>query len=565
MITQTELNGMPVLLAPQPGPIAAGLVFRVGRADETLATGGITHLVEHLVLHEQGLSDYHFNGATANLFTHFHVQGSEVDVVSYLNAVCASIARPPLDRIAIEKEILRTEGSKRDRSSLPMWRFGAIGHGLASYPEWGLHRLDSDDVQAWLARWFTHDNAVLWISGDRIPSGLNLTLPTGRRCDVPPFESTALPTTPAYFVEGSGEVAWHAVAPRGPALTMFNQVLERELFRTLRQDGGYSYTVAAASQPLDRDTAAVIAVADALTDKQPAVVGGFIDILAKLRVGRIDPTDLVAVLAKAEEGFKHPHADAGRLSSCAADLLLGRPVEQLNDLRDRVHAVTVDDVHSVAVEAIESSLLNTPVGTRADWADFASAPRHSTNAVSGYRHRSKEHADSSVLVVGAEGVSIVTDHGPATVRYDKVQAALRWPDGGRLLIASDAISVRIEPTLWKIDSNTLASIDAATPPSTVVPLPARDPDSVPQPNARAAAPAAPSGRLLSIGAKLLVGLSGLLTLVAACGAAFMSVEASQITENKVLAGGIVAMTWIVTVIFALPMVFILQRRPTSPG
>nr|WP_117212210.1 insulinase family protein [Allorhizocola rhizosphaerae] len=30
--------------------MAAGLVFRVGQADETLATHGISHLVEHLAL-----------------------------------------------------------------------------------------------------------------------------------------------------------------------------------------------------------------------------------------------------------------------------------------------------------------------------------------------------------------------------------------------------------------------------------------------------------------------------------------------------------------------------------
>lgn len=39
----TEVDGVPVLVAATPGPIRAGLVFRVGRVDESLATGGITN------------------------------------------------------------------------------------------------------------------------------------------------------------------------------------------------------------------------------------------------------------------------------------------------------------------------------------------------------------------------------------------------------------------------------------------------------------------------------------------------------------------------------------------
>jgi hypothetical protein len=44
----------PQLIAPGPGPLSAGLVFRVGQADETLAWSGITHMVEHLALFRHG-------------------------------------------------------------------------------------------------------------------------------------------------------------------------------------------------------------------------------------------------------------------------------------------------------------------------------------------------------------------------------------------------------------------------------------------------------------------------------------------------------------------------------
>lgn len=119
-----------------PGPLHAGLIFRVGRADETLALSGITHLVEHLALFGYGLTDYHYNGATGTTATHFLVRGTESDVVAYLNGVCTALHDLPLGRLETEKAILRTEQNSRGRGAnhlLPMWRYGAVGHGLVSY------------------------------------------------------------------------------------------------------------------------------------------------------------------------------------------------------------------------------------------------------------------------------------------------------------------------------------------------------------------------------------------------------------------------------------------------
>jgi predicted Zn-dependent peptidase len=73
--TRTDVDGVWTLWAPAQGSLRAGLVFRVGRADETLARGGLTHLVEHLALHNLGLSDHHYNGTTGQIATTFHTHG----------------------------------------------------------------------------------------------------------------------------------------------------------------------------------------------------------------------------------------------------------------------------------------------------------------------------------------------------------------------------------------------------------------------------------------------------------------------------------------------------------
>jgi hypothetical protein len=45
---RTSVDGVPAFWTHAGGGMAAGLVFRVGRADESLARGGVTHLIEHL-------------------------------------------------------------------------------------------------------------------------------------------------------------------------------------------------------------------------------------------------------------------------------------------------------------------------------------------------------------------------------------------------------------------------------------------------------------------------------------------------------------------------------------
>jgi hypothetical protein len=83
--------------------------------------------------------------------------------------------------------------------------------------------------------------------------------------------------------------------------------------------------------------------------------------------------------------------------------------------------------------------------------------------------------------------------------------------GGRQLIGADAISVRIEPTLYK--GATALNIDAQIPPGIRVDLPARDPDRIPRPEtARPPAAASAAGGRITPN-RLQVGALGLVTLV----------------------------------------------------
>ncbi|HEX5541323.1 MAG TPA: insulinase family protein [Micromonospora sp.] len=520
MMRQIEVDGIPTLVAPASGPMQAGLAFRVGRADETLARGGITHLLEHLALHRLGLVDYHYNGATGMVMTTFHMQGSVSDVTKFLNGVCAALNDLPLDRMEVEKSILQTEGDGRAShvaEQLALWRYGALGYGLAGYPEWGLALFTPDDLLAWAARYFTRDNAVLWIAGDDVPPGLSLPLPAGQRWPAP-AASSALPTTPAFFAGGSRGVAFDGVVERCPAASVFAEVLERELFRALRQESGLSYTVGANYEPRGDGMAVVMAVADALPEKQDAVLGGFVDVLAKLRIGRIEQADVDAVTAKMIDSLDFSEVAAARLPSCAFNLLTGFRNPSNEELRAELKAVTVDEVRTVASQVLSSGLLMVPEGRSADWAGFAAAPAVSEHAVSGHPYPSL--SDPSLrLVVGAEGASLVGRQEAFTVRFDRCEAMLAWPDGRRLLVGDDGISVDVEPALYADGSAAAPFLDMAVPAQVRVDMPARDPSEIPRPQP-VSVPAGRGGRtwtlvkiwVLALVVLLFGGLSLLLTI-----------------------------------------------------
>ncbi|SCE97489.1 M16 family metallopeptidase [Micromonospora chokoriensis] len=560
MIQHLDVDGVPTLLAPTGGPMHAGLTFRVGTADETLARAGITHLIEHLALAPLGLADYHVNGATAPAYTTFHTQGSEADIAAFLTAVCGHLSDLPVARLDVEKEILRTEWSSRGSAAvddIPLWRYGARDFGLSSYPEWGLSALTADDLRQWVARWFTRENAVLWIAGDRVPAGLRLTLPSGVRQPVP-VASSALPTTPAYFVSGARAVVLDSVVRRTTAASTFAGVLERELYRSLRQDAGLSYTTTTAYEPRGDGYATLRALADALAEKQDAVLGGFIDVLAKMRVGRIEQADLDATVAKREDLLATTEVDAARLPGYALNLLTGQPNLTLDEYRAELKAVSIADLHDVAGEVMASALLMVPRGHSADWAGFTAAPTHSADTVDGPTYRAREGAGG--IRLGVDGVTYLGSDGPLTVRYTDCAAMLAWPDGARQLIGTDAIVLHIEPTMLGLPPGTIQAIDAGVPADVHVTMPARSADQIPQPRPIERQPEPAKRSWWEVPVMVLSGLATLLV-----GGIFLLLTigmfaAEESAEDDAWFWGVIVVGWVLTVILALPIVLLKRRR-----
>ncbi|MBW6432599.1 insulinase family protein [Actinoplanes hulinensis] len=484
MITRTEVDGIPALVAPTTGPMHAGLVFRVGHADEPLARRGITHLIEHLALFSFGVADYHYNGTTGVEHTFFHMQGAEDDIVAFLHGVCAGLHDLPMHRLATEKEILRTEENGHGESAadaLALWRHGARDHGMPGYPEWGLTGLTPDDLRAWTARYFNRQNAALWIAGPGVPAGLELKLPEGTRRPVP-TPSSALPVRPAYFVGGSDVVAWDAVVERGQSTAVFADLLKRSLFRSLRQESGLSYNVHTEYTPRAGGRALLTAVADSLPEKQDAVLGGFVDVLAAARLGRFDPAEVATVVGRRREELARAEEAGGRLPGQVFNLLDGRPVQSLDEVLAELDTVTRDSVAAVAAAACADGLLMTPGRGEADGAGYTAAPTGSEQAVEGTTYPALGDPEIR-LTTGETGLTLAREDSMATVLFAECSAVLQWPDGARRFVGHDAIHVQVEPALFLNGPELVAALDARTLPELRVPMPARGPDRIPRPPA----------------------------------------------------------------------------------
>ena len=560
-IQHTEVDGVQTLVAATPGQTVAGLVFRVGRADESLARTGLTHLLEHLALHPLGLTDYHYNGSTGPVVTSFHTAGSAEDVGAFLTRICDSLAALPMARLETEKSIVQTEWSSRANSvyqDLPLWRYGARTYGLLSYSEPGVSMISPDELDHWRRTWFTRENAVLWIAGE-IPAGLRLRLPSGQRWGVP-VATSALPSTPAYFSANHNMVAMDAVVRRRPAVNVFAEVLERNLYRDLRQEGGYSYTASASTDPRGDGWTTVTAGVDALPASLDATLGGFIDVLARLRAGRIDSEDISAHLAKVRDHAVHPDAEAGLLASSAFDLLTGAPVRDLDRRIADLEAVTTADTQAVAAETWEAALLMVPDCRTADWAGFTAAPLHSPETVAGPKIASRQTERLS-LYIAPDGVMRTVDESPATVKFHHVAAMMAWPDGARRLIGEDAVVVHIEPTMWELPPQAIAQIDASVPPGQVIRLPARSPEQIPQPKPAPPTPGTPGRGVWSRWELAGLIISLLAGVLMACLAGLLVVAGSQDTGSPEDIGwGPAVVTGVCTGILFLPALAITVRR-----
>lgn len=478
----TEVDGVPTVWAEDRGPLRASLMFRVGKADEQLPTNGITHLVEHLALYRLGQQPHYQNGSVRTSITSFDSVGEIDEVTSFLTGVCEGLTDLPTDRREAELRVLETEASRRANSTFTAaltWRYGPAGPGLWTYDEFAGATADDVMLQSWSDRMFSRDNAVLVLTGPP-PVGLRLPLRDGAR-QVPPALVDVLAHNPAWFSHGFGDVAALAPLSRSAAALAYVDALQHRLVEQLRFELGVAYSPKVDYDPYDRRTALVFARTDAHADHLQAVADVLTSSIDHLSDHGPDPALLHRYRARTIARFTAEDAASSLALYVGMDLLLtGERISVAAHTED-VAVMTDADVSAAAREAQSRMLYGMPENVGLPSGRAWQVPSWSTEPRVVGRGIQPFDMQHGQLTLASDGLTLDMGEGRvATTRFATCRAVLAWPDGRRVLISPEAVSVTIEPTLWRDGDAVVAAIDDSTA-DRRIPMPARTTTPAPAP------------------------------------------------------------------------------------
>ena len=464
---ESILDGVPVFRPTKArrGPLHACLVFRVGRADETLATAGITHAVEHLALSGIGRQAYEWNGMVDATFTRFVVTGTPAEVVEHLGMVCEALRNVPLDRLEPELRILRTEAKRHGSSPLSadlFQRYGAQGFGLLDMSELGLRRLSVDEVAGWAARHFNHSNAALWMSGS-VPRTLRLDLPDGEPTPAPPREAV-LPRLPACVGIGLDGAALSLIGDGTMGIGTGTRILRERAYRRLRHDLAITYAVEPAGVELGPEHSLTQLVADAPHEHSQAVRDTLAETATELTEHGPTIEEVAHDLSCAARAWAEDHAVLAWLDRAATGRLWGSEATPAEEVMARAQHLTADQVGHAWAAAAETSLLlcGRDLPELDHWpyvSDCSTAIEEGTEL-----HPAPGSEECGILRVGPQGLTWLPDpKTPVAVRFDDLVVVQRWENGDRLLIATSGHRIGVIPSAWWGGWELTSYIDERTP------------------------------------------------------------------------------------------------------
>jgi hypothetical protein len=492
---RTEIDGVPTVWMAVPGPLRAALTVRVGSADETFLTAGISHLLEHLALFGLGRPGDRSNGFVDQTRTVFTVEGDDTEICTFLGSLTRQLTDPPLQRLDDERGVIDAEHGRRGLGPMDaqlIWRYGAASYGLTGMEQLGVRRVSGTDLGAWSRRFATRANSVLWISGPP-PAGLRLHLPDGHAQPAPDPRRSILPWSPSWFTGPDDGVILDALVTRGWAASALTELLRGRLVDELRTRKAVAYSPDAAYLRLTGDTARLLATTDLVAGRQSEGVIPMLTMLEKLSLPAdsahaVQPAEIEAWVARQRRSALDPQHGRGMLDAAAWDILHGDPVEDADQWLHDIAQVTGEQVAAVAHEACGTLLAQIPHGLeprqetwRPDkWqpAPFSLEPRYAGRE---YRSLHRDERTPSSILLGAEGVTVLAGGDHLSIGLDSTVAVLRWSDGGRVLVGADGNQLRLEPTLWRNGTDLVAQVDRQWAADLVMDLGARPPDAIPQP------------------------------------------------------------------------------------
>jgi hypothetical protein len=448
--------------------LAATLMFRVGLADETLATSGWLHLLEHLALHGLPRGTLAVNGSVGPMLTTFSMHGPPDQVAAALAEVTRRLADPDLSELDRERRVLAAEAATRGgpvQRAFGM-RYGGRGPGLVSYDDLGLGRATPQRLVDLSRRAFPAANASLALDGPP-PEAMDLRLGDGSPWAVTPATPVEQPR--AVYPDGAGLVLSGVVSRSLPG-TLVAPVLEDALRKRLRDQEGAAYSPYSVYEAVDADHALVVAGSDVSPTTAPSLLGHVVDLVGGLAADGPDPESLADVLAAMRQGFTDPYSVGYLSHRAAAQSLRGGPVEQLDDILDELDTVDGAHVATALAEFGESLVVGAPPGTSPHPRLRVIEQPESGDSVRGTRSVNWP-AESVRLAVRDDAVTLGDARGHLRYPLREVAGYLVWDSGARGIVLSDGWSLVVRPDGWTGGGKLVERLDALVGPELHLPQP----------------------------------------------------------------------------------------------
>jgi hypothetical protein len=467
-VEQIEIGGVPAFLANGTGPDRVGLVFGVGVADEPLPWRGITHLCEHLMLSEIDRHRHDYDGWVNATSTGFVCEGSTEDVVRFVGCVNRAIRALPGDRIEHERRILRAEaesrgGRTRFTSSLAE-RFGATSYGRLWYPEYGLPRLDLDQLVTWTHEHFHAGNCAAWVVGsDPAATAAALALDLHevgtqreRRCR----EFGALPRTVA---ESDLVPSCSLTGLRSAAALVAMRILEQRLNDVLRYEHGVAYGVSMDYMPLDPERGHAYFFVDALWEGRAQAADLMTACLERFAEDGPTSEELERNRTRSIDALDDPNLAADDAQFCVFEYVLGQRDPLSINHRANYERLTRETVRAAFTEWLGSTILIVDESSEPNKI-FPRAAPSSSDALGGTSYRTVHSAKVPMTVSVAEaGVSLLQGETVTSIPADSCAAVLAWGNGSRVLIGENGSSIRLEAPEWLKWERLVSQVDEVMP------------------------------------------------------------------------------------------------------
>ncbi|MBD0329339.1 MAG: hypothetical protein ICV64_04465 [Thermoleophilia bacterium] len=473
-IRRDEVDGVRVFWSEAPPPFSATLAFGVGRADETLVSGGVTHLVEHLAMPAHARHPFELNARVDALRTLFWAHGEREEVAGFLSGVASALSDLPLERLEAERRILRAESAGERFSAytaLLATRFGAGGMGLLDYEEYGLWKLGPEDVAAWARGRFTAESAVLWLTGP--PDGLELELPRGEPAR--PFVPRPVGhTLPGFVASPPGGVALSALLPRTAAVRAMSEILRDRLHHSLRYGSGISYGSLLEYDRLNADEVHVYVGGDVLAGHEEEARDRTLETVTALAADGGSDEEVERVREAARRAAVDASEPRAWLDTVAEQVLLGSRPQSPAELLPEVEEVDALAVAHAAGNLAETAIVGLPAELELPRDRFHALSQWVDEPLPGRRFLPRRRGalrrrPPLSLVVGPDGVSLDDGSGVGTIRVADAAGLVRWRPPLRTIHRRDGRSLTIEDgAFWRRGDEAVAAVDAAFPPELVV-------------------------------------------------------------------------------------------------